>query len=179
MAEKKSKTGKHQNVIWTVVSMKSLRREFDETSVKGKLNSAMWPVSDVRSSFPLDGGRPGWGCERDFRSPLPLSSPVKGEEIRNRTSVNRTRTHRRTNSIILFFVIGLLFVSTHVSAQLKKNQIVRARLGIGEQARLCRKSGGSRIKESQMGALRRPKNAYHGGFYDASLALCHLRAGLS
>jgi hypothetical protein len=54
VAEKKSKTGKHQNVIWTVVSMKSLRREFDETSVKGKLNSAMWPVSDVRSSFPLE-----------------------------------------------------------------------------------------------------------------------------
>ena len=111
--------------------MKSLRREFDETSVKGKLNSAMWPVSDVRSSFPLDGGRPGWECERDFRSPLPLSSPVKGEEIRNRTSVNRIRTHRRTNSIILFFVIGLLFVSTHVSAQLKKVRLCAPGLGSG------------------------------------------------
>jgi ABC-type nitrate/sulfonate/bicarbonate transport system substrate-binding protein len=131
VAEKKSKTGKHQNVIWTVVSMKSLRREFDETSVKGKLNSAMWPVSDVRSSFPLDGGRPGWGCERDFRSPLPLSSPVKGEEIRNRTSVNRIRTHRRTNSIILFFVIGLLFVSTDASAQLKKIRLCAPGLGSG------------------------------------------------
>ena len=90
-------------------------------------------------SFPLDGGRPvlsavegsGWGCERNFRSPLPLSSPVRGEEIRNRTSVNRIRTHRRTNSIILFFVIGLLFVSTHVSAQLKKIRLCAPGLGSG------------------------------------------------
>ena len=102
VAEKKSKTGKHQNVIWTVVSMKSLRREFDETSVKGKLNSAMWPVSDVRSSFHLDGEGQDGGARETFRSPLPLSSPSRGGKWNSRTSVNRTRTHRRTNSIILF-----------------------------------------------------------------------------
>ena len=50
---------------------------------------------------------------------------LKGEEIRNRTSVNRIRTHRRTNSIILFFVIGLLFVSTDAPAQLKKSDCAR------------------------------------------------------
>ena len=42
---------------------------------------------------------------------IATQSSLKGEEIRNRTSVNRIRTHRRHDSIILFFVISLLFVS--------------------------------------------------------------------
>jgi hypothetical protein len=99
-------------------------------SVGGKSNHAV-STKSVNCDTVSDGGRPGWGCERDFRSPLPLSSPVKGEEIRNRTSVNRIRTHRRTNSIILFFVIGLLFVSTDASAQPKKIRLCAPGLGSG------------------------------------------------
>jgi hypothetical protein len=32
------------------------------------------------TSFPLDGGRLGWGCEQKYKAPPPLSSPVEGEE---------------------------------------------------------------------------------------------------
>ena len=83
------------------------------------------------SSFPLDGGRPGWGCEGKCESPLPFSSPVEGEEIWNWTSFPRVGTHRRNNSVISFFVIALLFLATDASAQLKKIRLCAPGLGSG------------------------------------------------
>ena len=86
-------------------------------------------------SFPLDVGRPvlsgveglGWGCKREYQSPPPLSSPVKGEEL------DRERT-RRFVQLKLFFLLLILipFVSlAGASAQLKKVRLCAPGLGSG------------------------------------------------
>ena len=54
-------------------------------------------------------------------SPLPLSFPVEGKEIWNRPRFNRVGTRRRNNSVILFFVIALLYISTDAGAQARKS----------------------------------------------------------
>jgi ABC-type nitrate/sulfonate/bicarbonate transport system substrate-binding protein len=111
--------------------MKSLRREFYDASVEGKRSLTMWRVTEVRSSFPLDGGRSGWGCKRDYQTPLPLSFPVEGKEFWNRPRFNRVGTHRRNNLVILFFVIAFFFISTDAGAQLKKIRLCAPGLGSG------------------------------------------------
>src|SRR5262245_48462159 len=99
---------------------------------------ALSGYSDL-NSFPLAGGRAcpelaeglGRGCKRDYQAPLPLSSPVKGEEVRTRTSFNRIEIHRRNNLFVFLCVIALLFVSAHASAQLKKIRLCAPGLGSG------------------------------------------------
>src|SRR5262245_59968735 len=89
-------------------------------------------------SFRLDGGRAcpelaeglGWGRERDYQAPLPLSSPVEGEDIKSRSNFHRLRTHRFHFTIILLCLL-FLFVSTHASAQLKKIRLCAPGLGSG------------------------------------------------
>jgi ABC-type nitrate/sulfonate/bicarbonate transport system substrate-binding protein len=97
--------------------------------VDGEQNSSVLSRRLDLNSFPLEGGRLGWGCKSE--SPLPLSSPVEGEEIRSRTNFNRVGTHRHSNSVIFFCVIALLFVSTDAFAQLKKIRLCAPGLGSG------------------------------------------------
>jgi ABC-type nitrate/sulfonate/bicarbonate transport system substrate-binding protein len=87
-------------------------------------NLAMWPVSDVRSSFPLDGGRSGWGCGRDFRSPLPLSFPVEGKDGKSQNAPD-------SSLVAAVFFIGLLLFVTDAFAQLKKIRLCAPGLGSG------------------------------------------------
>ena len=91
-----------------------------------------------KHSFPLHGGRAcpelaeglGWGRERDYQAPLPLSSPVEGEDIKSRSNFHRLRTHR-FHFTIIFLCLLFLFVSTHASAQLKKIRLCAPGLGSG------------------------------------------------
>src|SRR5215470_3887321 len=82
------------------------------------------------NSFPLDGGRLGWGCKRDYQAPLPLSSPVQGEDTKSRSSLHRLRTHR-LHSTIFLSLLFFLAISTHASAQLKKIRLCAPGLGSG------------------------------------------------
>src|SRR5262245_45525019 len=75
-------------------------------------------------SFPLDGGRSGWGCERKCKSPLPLSSPVEGEDEKSRNATE-------ASLIAAIFLTGLLLFATHASAQLKKIRLCAPGLGSG------------------------------------------------
>src|SRR5262245_53057085 len=110
------KTGRPPNVTLVIYEQSPVR--FYEVLVEGQRRSTMWFVTGIRNSFLRDGERAcpelaegsGWGCERDYQAPLPLSSPVKGEEVRCRTSFNRVENFRRNNSVIFFFLIALLFV---------------------------------------------------------------------
>ena len=83
------------------------------------------------NSFPLDGGRLGWGCKSASESPLPLSSPVEEEEITSRSNFVRLRTHRFHNTIIFLYLIFFLLISTDVSAQAKKIRLCAPGLGSG------------------------------------------------
>src|SRR5215510_7156017 len=82
-------------------------------------------------SFPLDGGRSGWGCKSKNSSPLPLSSPVEGEEIKSRSNLHRSRTHQLHSTIIFLSLLFFLAISTHASAQLKKIRLCAPGLGSG------------------------------------------------
>src|SRR6266478_947312 len=104
------------------------------------MQSVILTLMHIRNrSFPLGGGRPvlsavegpGWGCERKCESPLPLSSPVEGEEIRSRSNFDRLRTHRSHSTIIFLYLIGFLLVSTDAIAQAKKIRLCAPGLGSG------------------------------------------------
>jgi NitT/TauT family transport system substrate-binding protein len=102
-------------------------------SVESKQGSAMWPFCALSFSSPLTGEDQDGGAKLFTvlcGSPLPLSSPVEGEEIWNRPRFNRVGT-RRNKSVILFFLIALLCVSTNASAQPKKVRLCAPGLGSG------------------------------------------------
>src|SRR6266498_450387 len=103
-------------------------------SVESKQGSAMRPFCALSFSSPLtgedqDGGAKLFTALRG--APLPLSSPVEGEEIWNRPRFNRVGTHRRNKSVILFFLIALLCVSTNPGAPQKKVRLCAPGLGSG------------------------------------------------
>ena len=77
-------------------------------------------------SFPLDGGRVGWGCKSDFESPLPSSYPVKGEEL------DRDRKQRSArNCLASILVILLLCFANDAAAQLRKVRLCAPGVGSG------------------------------------------------
>src|SRR5262245_49864102 len=94
--------------------------------------SAVISVSPPSQSSPIDGGRAspelaeglGWGCKSASESPPPLSSHVRGEE-----SDGQKAPH--SSLIAAFFLIGLLFLATHASAQLKTIRLCAPGLGSG------------------------------------------------
>jgi len=103
-------------------------------SVESKQGSAMRPFCALSFSSPLTGEDQDGGAKLFTAlcgSPLPLSSPVEGEEIWNRPRFNRVGTHRRNKSVILFFLIALLCVSTNAGAQQKKVRLCAPGLGSG------------------------------------------------
>ena len=96
----------------------------------GQTLRALSRYSDM-NSFPLDGGRLGWGCKRAYQAPLPWSSPVEGEEINNQSNLHRLRTHRFHSTIIFLFLMFFLVGPTYASAQLKKIRLCAPGLGSG------------------------------------------------
>ena len=82
-------------------------------------------------SFPLDGGRSGWGCKSKNSSPLPLSFPVEGKEIGSRPNFNRFGSYRCNSLVIFLYLVALLFVSTDACAQIKKIRLCAPGLGSG------------------------------------------------
>jgi hypothetical protein len=85
-------------------------------------------------SFPLDGGRPGWGCSRKYKSPLPLSVPVEEEDRESRNVPD--------SLIAAIFLSRLLLLATDVLLK-SKNQVVRARIGIRDHVFFCWQRMGS------------------------------------
>jgi NitT/TauT family transport system substrate-binding protein len=78
-----------------------------------------------RHSFPLDGGRLGWGCLHASESPPPLSSPVEGEEIdweKGQLSV------KLFQALILLLLLSL---ADNAFAQLKKIRLCAPGVGSG------------------------------------------------
>src|SRR5262245_58069940 len=82
-------------------------------------------------SFPLDGGRSGWGCKSKNSSPLPLSFPVDGKEIGSRPNFNRFGSYRCHSTISFLSLLFFLAISAHASAQLKKIRLCAPGLGSG------------------------------------------------
>jgi ABC-type nitrate/sulfonate/bicarbonate transport system substrate-binding protein len=120
--------------------MKILRRlvlprgMVEPPSVESNQDSAMGPSCALSFSSPLTGEDQDGGAKLftgSCGSPLPLSSPVEGEDIKSRTSFNRIRSHRSNHSVIFFFVLVLLFVSTDATAQLKKIRVCTPGAGTG------------------------------------------------
>jgi hypothetical protein len=97
------------------------------------MQSVILTLMHIRNrSFPLDGGRPvlsvvegpEWGCERKYKSPPPLSSPVEGEDGKSRNAPD-------SSLIAAVFFIGLLLFVADASAQLKKIRLCAPGLGSG------------------------------------------------
>jgi len=97
------------------------------------MQSVIVTLMHIRNRFfPLDGGKPvlsavegpGWGCERKCESPLPLSSPVEGEDGKSRNAPD-------SRLVAAVFFIGLLLFVTDASAQLKKVRLCAPGLGSG------------------------------------------------
>ena len=79
-------------------------------------------------SFPLDGGRSGWGCERAGESPPPLSSPVEGEE----SDWERPERHAIGKfGFLLLILIAFVGLADNAFAQLKKIKVCTPGAGTG------------------------------------------------
>ncbi|MGE5307143.1 MAG: ABC transporter substrate-binding protein [Alphaproteobacteria bacterium] len=76
-------------------------------------------------SFPLDGGRQGWGRGNEIESPPPSSSPIEVEETVGQVSSLYV-------SVVSLLLIGFLFlVNSDAAAQLKKVRLCAPGVGSG------------------------------------------------
>jgi ABC-type nitrate/sulfonate/bicarbonate transport system substrate-binding protein len=95
-------------------------------------NSILSLVHFRHGSFPLNGGRPGWGCERKYKSPPPLflrlrsgqALPVEGED-------GRRRVIAISNTVATVVFLLLLFLRSDAIAQLKKVRVCTPGAGTG------------------------------------------------
>jgi NitT/TauT family transport system substrate-binding protein len=93
------------------------------------VNSIGYTVSPFPGrSFPLDGGRLGWGCKKDCATPPPLCSPVEEEEIGSQIKANRPVF---ISAVIFFFLIVLSSLAGKANAQLRKVRLCAPGVGSG------------------------------------------------
>ncbi len=92
------------------------------------MENICYVIFPSENSFPLDGGRPGWGCERKYKSPPPLSSPVEREEFdgeRNR------RSAKLKFVFLLLILIPFVGLAGQAAAQLRKVRVCTPGAGTG------------------------------------------------
>ena len=84
-------------------------------------------IARFSHSFPLDGGRQGWGC-KNIESSLPLSAPVEGEEIKR----NSCRQISRWILILSLLLPSLLLLTnSDALAQFRKVRLCAPGVGSG------------------------------------------------
>ena len=92
------------------------------------MENICYVIFPSENSFPLDGGRLGWGCMRASKSPPPLSSPVEGEEFdgeRNR------RSAKLKFVFLLLILIPFVGLAGQAAAQLRKVRVCTPGAGTG------------------------------------------------